>query len=480
MVMGGAAQAIPGEESSFPIPERSRELDIETQYLSLAHDILDLRGLVAGGLKEYSGSGAFCVGFEGRSEIIYSRPDGEVYLISSDHRVATRYFPKINTGSFSGESAQYSFLETWPRVHDIICDEKDIYVSYDRYVGDGIVFAVSKLQRIGGRMEWADILISPTIEASYYALGQGGRLLKDGDSLYISLGDYSMDRRNNKKSDYAAQNDALPWGKLIKYSLSKKESIIFAKGLRNPYGLANMDGNIYIADHGPRGGDKLLRVKFGDNFGWPFSSSGTHYSGYSPYSSENNQRHTPELYFFTPSIAPTQIIDASSISPSWNGDLLLGSLKGQAVFRVKPSGTGISNVEEIYIGQRIRDLDAFSKTLYVLTDDYQMHLLTATSAVPSNPLPISCSVCHSYAESAQYKRYAPPLSGLESRFIAAAPGFRYTKAFSSKSSLRWTKKSLKSFLLDVQSFAPGTSMPQPHISEEEVDAIISQIMPGMD
>ena len=47
-------------------------------------------------------------------------------------------------------------------------------------------------------------------------------------------------------------------------------SPIFARGLRNPYGLAFAgDGVLYATENGPDCCDRLLRVSAGDDFGWP-------------------------------------------------------------------------------------------------------------------------------------------------------------------------------------------------------------------
>ena len=56
---------------------------------------------------------------------------------------------------------------------------------------------------------------------------------------------------------------------------------IWSYGHRNPQGLAQhpVTGELYDAEHGPRGGDELNRVLPGRNYGWPVITYGMNYDG---------------------------------------------------------------------------------------------------------------------------------------------------------------------------------------------------------
>ncbi|MGZ8410724.1 MAG: PQQ-dependent sugar dehydrogenase [Hyphomicrobium sp.] len=40
----------------------------------------------------------------------------------------------------------------------------------------------------------------------------------------------------------------------------------------------NRDGKMWSGEHGPRGGDGLNHIAFGENYGWPEETHGTRYN----------------------------------------------------------------------------------------------------------------------------------------------------------------------------------------------------------
>ncbi|WP_286760308.1 PQQ-dependent sugar dehydrogenase, partial [Sulfitobacter sp. UBA1132] len=55
---------------------------------------------------------------------------------------------------------------------------------------------------------------------------------------------------------------------------------IWSYGHRNPQGAAlDLEGNLWVSEHGARGGDEVNAVRKGANYGWPVISYGRHYSG---------------------------------------------------------------------------------------------------------------------------------------------------------------------------------------------------------
>src|SRR5207253_2946782 len=59
------------------------------------------------------------------------------------------------------------------------------------------------------------------------------------------------------------------------------------------------------------------------------------------------------LYAWVPSPAISSVAQASDFSDRWNGDLLVGSLKAQTLFRVKLQNDRVILSEPIWIGHRI-------------------------------------------------------------------------------------------------------------------------------
>jgi glucose/arabinose dehydrogenase len=85
------------------------------------------------------------------------------------------------------------------------------------------------------------------------------------------------------------------------------------------------------------------------------------------------------LHIWSPSIAPSGMAFVNGTQfPQWNGDLLVGALRGQMLVRLALDGEKVLREERLLQGRvgRIRDVrmgpDGF---VYLLTDDSQGALL---------------------------------------------------------------------------------------------------------
>ena len=86
-----------------------------------------------------------------------------------------------------------------------------------------------------------------------------------------------------------AQDDNSSFGKILFIDFENKDSIIFSKGHRTPQGLSVENDLILSAEHGPRGGDEINLIEFGNNYGWPISSYGEPYYEEEFYKTENSK-----------------------------------------------------------------------------------------------------------------------------------------------------------------------------------------------
>jgi len=92
--------------------------------------------------------------------------------------------------------------------------------------------------------------------------------------LYVNVGDGMIDPNT-------AQDDNDLRGKILRMNLDgsipkdnpNPDSLIFAKGLRNPFGAIwrKSDKSLYISDNGPHNDDRLAKIEAGKNYGWPKS-----------------------------------------------------------------------------------------------------------------------------------------------------------------------------------------------------------------
>ena len=87
-------------------------------------------------------------------------------------------------------------------------------------------------------------------------------------------------------------------------------------------------GEIWVHEHGPRGGDEINRIQKGKNYGWPVITYGINYSG-TPITTQTKKEGMEQpFYYWVPSIAPSGFaISDSDKYPKWRGDYFVGSLK---------------------------------------------------------------------------------------------------------------------------------------------------------
>lgn len=125
---------------------------------------------------------------------------------------------------------------------------------------------------------------------------------------------------------------------------------IFSYGHRNPQGMAKhpTTGEIWLHEHGPKGGDEINIAKKGANFGWPLISYGINYSG-SKFTEETARPGMEQpIYYWVPSIAPCGMAFVTGNKyPDWEGHLLVGSLKFNYVELVKLEGDSVIGREKI-------------------------------------------------------------------------------------------------------------------------------------
>jgi hypothetical protein len=212
----------------------------------------------------------------------------------------------------------------------------------------------------------------------------GGRIIKYNDeNILFSIGDYSLTLHPPE-----AQNFESYFGSLVKINLNSSKVKILAKGLRNPQGLMydNEKNFILLTDHGPDGGDELNslnlnKTKF-ENFGWPISSYGEHYSSTIKRSKGNN---TTELLlkgaplkkshseygfkepvrYWTPSIGISEVVKIPRfLNNEFINDFFVSSMGGVVAegdmtlhhIRLSKDYNEVLFEDRIVINERIRDI----------------------------------------------------------------------------------------------------------------------------
>ena len=145
---------------------------------------------------------------------------------------------------------------------------------------------------------------------------------------------------------------------------------IWSYGHRNPQGLAfhPVTGELWSAEHGPRGGDELNLVLPGRNYGWPVATHGINYDG-TPVSAltEKEGMESPIVHW-TPSIATCGIaFYTGNRFPGWKNDLFVTGLVGKQLRRLVIEKGQVTHQEVLFRGLgRVRDVvDGPDGYLYV-------------------------------------------------------------------------------------------------------------------
>ena len=198
----------------------------------------------------------------------------------------------------------------------------------------------------------------------------GSRLVFRSDkTLYVTLGERqkgspAQDVTTHLGKVVRIQRDgSVPTGNPNLGGTARPE--LWSLGHRNPQGAAlhPTTGDLWLVEHGPQGGDELNRVTPGGNYGWPIKSYGCNYGD--PVGTAcriGGGTHAPTYiepvsYWVPTSIAPSGLAFYTGAGfPEWQGNVFLGALAGEALWRVVLNGTTEVSRERLFanLGERIR------------------------------------------------------------------------------------------------------------------------------
>jgi cytochrome c2 len=329
-------------------------------------------------------------------------------------------------------------------------------------------------------------------------LAAGGRMAFQAPAtLYLGSGDYHLDGIHTY--DVGIQSDDTAYGKVMAIDLITKQARIVSKGHRNLQGVAiDKAGRLWVTEHGLRGGDELNLIRDGANYGWPLETLGTLYSGLpvpGALSYGRHDVHQAPVFAWLPSAAVSSLAAIDGLDPSWDGDLLAGSLSseefGQSLFHIRTKGARVVFVERIKLGRRVRYLTQFgADKIAVWLDTNELVIFTAERR--ADPLQRTrdavlaqydaqlagrvievlegCNQCHSFEQFDHAA--APSLNGVVGRRIAGTSFAGYSGALKAKKGV-WDGATLKLFLADPDGYAPGTQMPATGLNDPAlIDALI--------
>lgn len=218
----------------------------------------------------------------------------------------------------------------------------------------------------------------------------GGRLAFDPQGyLYVSVGDRGVREQ--------AREPAMPFGKyhrlhpdgVIPADNPFRERsgflpTIFSLGHRNSQGVAlnPLTGQLWAAEHGPRGGDEINILKTAGDYGWPVASYGINYEGTLLTPHTRLKGGEQPILYWRPSIGVSGLaFYHGSEFPLWDNKLLVTALAQRELKLLTLDGDRVQHQETLikFAGRPYEPAVAPDGSIYVVTDSPgQLLRLTAT------------------------------------------------------------------------------------------------------
>ena len=205
---------------------------------------------------------------------------------------------------------------------------REVWLSYAEPQGQGAGTAIGKgtLSPDNTRLDgFVTVFSAP-------AGGQGGRhfgsrIVEAADgTIFLTIGD-----RGTGPEGLAAQDPLRAEGKVIHLNRDGTPATrlpgalagVYSLGHRNPQGAAlDLEGELWVAEHGAQGGDELNRILLGRNYGWPVISYGENYDGAKIGEGQAKEGMEQPAFYWDPSIAPSGLmIYSGALVPDWRAAL---------------------------------------------------------------------------------------------------------------------------------------------------------------
>lgn len=240
-----------------------------------------------------------------------------------------------------------------------------VFFSYSETGRGGAGTAVARGRLEGDGLAGVDVIWrqTPKVDGN---LHWGSRLVFDRQgNLFVTLGDRYGQRDLAQTLDNTI-------GKVIRIRpdggipgdnpfVGKSGAMpeVWSLGHRNMQGAAidPADGALWTLAHGARGGDELDRPEPGKNYGWPVITYGTDYTGLKIGIGTERAGLEQPVYYWDPVIAPSgAVFYTGDRYPGWQGDLIVGSLRGGIVRLRIQDRKVVSEIRHLPDVGRVRDV----------------------------------------------------------------------------------------------------------------------------
>jgi aldose sugar dehydrogenase len=330
--------------------------------------------------------------------LVTERNPGTIRIINADGSISA---PLANTPEifrFEGPTSlsQGGLFDIV--LHPDFQRNQQVFVSFSKPTDRGAAVAVIRARLTDNAIADIEEIFEMKAESQDSSgLHFGGRMAiaADGEHLLLSIGDRRNISRSQDFADQAgsvlrmtldgqpsADNPQLPPQTSDDEERKPADPYIFAVGTRNSQALAihPVTGDLWSAEHGPQGGDRIDRITPGVNLGWPFYTTGKDYSDAPLGMNEQPAGMQAPTHAFEETVSPSgAVFYTGNMISGWNNALLVGGLANKSLMRIKIDGTSVSLVEKIAIGRRVRDVQVGTDgAVWMVTDEEDGTLLRLT------------------------------------------------------------------------------------------------------
>ena len=309
------------------------------------------------------------------NHLLITQKSGEIFMVNTQDHSQT----SIKHNIPSVQYGQGGML-------DIISEENNVWVTCSIEKDGKHTTAIYHAELSGDTLvnEKKIYEALPYIKSPYHF---GSRLEIKGEYLFASIGE--------RGEGMIAQDPTNSIGTIIR--LHKNGDIpddnpyvdnpnwlpeIYQIGVRNPQGMSldPLSQDIFISNHGPKGGDFIGPVLTGTNYGWKqIGWGGTNYSG-----TKVGDGNAWEPGFLKPDFIWVPSIGVGGIKfyegdafPEWQNSLLVGSLKFEYLSVLHRQNNQFVEEELIFKSEigRVRDIEINNKgEIFLIADEFDSSL----------------------------------------------------------------------------------------------------------